>query len=146
MLLLKAQFRGDAILLRLDSILLHNVPSYLFEKHVWHKVFSFCILAFKNWKLRSYDKNRNHDYRVNQFMRNDLNWDNHLKEIYQKPMILSMLSFTVCVLCIFNMVILVLYFAEKLSERLLHKKTKKTFRIILTTCSKISQIEATKYR
>lgn len=39
------------------------------------KVFSFCTMA-KIEKCDLTKKNRNHDYRVNNFMRNNLNGDN----------------------------------------------------------------------
>ena len=48
------------------KILIH-LNSFHFER---------CLI--KNWKLWSYVTSSNHDYRVNNFMRNNLNWDNQV--------------------------------------------------------------------
>ena len=73
---------------------------------IYLKSFYFVLWLIIIWKLRCYDKNKNHDNRANNFMRN--NWDNRVKEIYEETNYIAYYKFYS--LCTMPISILLFYF------------------------------------
>ena len=111
---------------------------------MYSKYFYFLPWLIKSWKFWSYEKGRNHDYRITNFMRNSLNWDNQFREIYEESNYIVYDQF----FSLRNMYLSIWQFYFLLCLKLELVSTwpttlTKNFRIILRTYSKMSQIENT---
>ena len=127
---------------RLYALTLH-IFKLIRKMFIFSKYFHVVLWLIENWKLWSCDKNR--IMIIGLTTSCEIIWIEitNSRKYTRIPIILSMISFTICVLCIFQYGHFIFVLSWK--DQTWPKTLTKILRFILTSFSKIIQIEATDY-
>ena len=132
------------VLLRLDYMFLHYIFLNLFEKCLYFQ--SIFILYYGSSKIGNFDLATKTEIMIIGLTTScgiiQIGITNSRKYI-RIPIILSMISFTICVLCIFQYGHFIFVLSWKVQTW--PKTLTKIFQTIFTSFSRISQIEAANY-